>query len=129
MKTLFLLRGLPGSGKTTLAEMLGVDRMFAADDFFYDDEGNYNFNIGQLHRAHTQCMIRTEDALRSGLERVAVHNTFTTERELRPYLDLARNYNYRVVSLVVENRHGGVSVHDVPEETLDKMRRRFSVQL
>jgi hypothetical protein len=30
---------------------------------------------------------------------------------------------------VVENRHGGKNVHDVPEEKIEKMRRRFEFKL
>jgi hypothetical protein len=29
----------------------------------------------------------------------------------------------------MENRHGGVNIHNVPEETLEKMRNRFEVKI
>jgi hypothetical protein len=58
-----------------------------------------------------------------------VSNTLTTEKELKPYYELAEKYNYTVFSLIVENRHGGTNVHNVPEETLDKMEKRFSIKL
>jgi hypothetical protein len=45
------------------------------------------------------------------------------------YFELADIYGYRVYSLIVENRHGGVNEHGVPQETLDKMKNRFEVQL
>lgn len=48
---------------------------------------------------------------------------------MKPYLDMAEIYGYRVVSLVVENRHGNSSVHGVPEETMKKMEDRFSIKL
>jgi hypothetical protein len=62
-------------------------------------------------------------------QEIVVSNTATTERELEPYLKLAKSYGYIVVSLIVENRHGNKSVHGVPDETLEKMRKRFSVKL
>ena len=60
---------------------------------------------------------------------IVVSNTFTTEKELQPYLELAMKYDYKVVSLIVENRHGSQSIHNVPEETLVKMKNRFSIKL
>jgi len=44
-------------------------------------------------------------------------------------MDLARQFGYMVYTVIVENRHGSVSVHGVPEATLDKMKARFSVKL
>lgn len=130
-KTLYLIRGLPGAGKTTfatdLAESLNL-AMFEADDYFYDRGGNYNFNPTLLHKAHNECQEKTEKCMVSG-NGVVVSNTFTTEKELKPYLDLAEKYGYRVVALIVENRHGSKSVHDVPETTIQKMKDRFSVKL
>lgn len=130
--TLYLIRGLPGSGKTTLAKEL-VSRLggvhFEADHFFYNESGDYNFDASHLHRAHKECQRRTWEAMDSNIQNIIVSNTFTTEKEMQPYLDLARVYKYKVVTLIVENRHGNSSVHDVPEETMVKMRNRFSVKL
>ena len=56
---------------------------------------------------------------------IIVSNTSTTEKELQPYLELAKKYDYKVVSLIVENRHGNKDIHGVPEETLVKMENRF----
>jgi hypothetical protein len=34
-----------------------------------------------------------------------------------------------VFSIIVENRHGGVNQHGVPDEKLQKMKDRFEVSL
>jgi predicted kinase len=60
---------------------------------------------------------------------IAVSNTFTQEWEMEPYLELAKTYGYKVFSIVVENRHGGVNQHEVPDEVLTKMRERFEIKL
>lgn len=134
-KTLYILRGTSGSGKTTLAmqfkELLENSDAFAADDYFYKN-GNYEFDRTKLHKAHHQCIGNVEYAMRTRkVYNIIVHNTFTTERELAPYLRLAEKYGYKVVSMVVENRHGHSSVHNVPEETLDmqEARLRNSIKL
>jgi predicted kinase len=123
IKTLFILRGVPGCGKTSLAESLG-GVYFEADKFFMIN-GEYKFDYTKLKQAHDLCRHTTEAAMSIGHERVIVSNTFTTEEQMHPYLDLAKDYGYRVVSLVIENRHGNKSIHDVPEESLIAMESKL----
>ena len=134
MKTLVILRGLPGSGKSSFAKYMFSNNVFEADQYFYDSNGNYNFDASKLHEAHMDCQKRVEELMQMSEttqygQEIVVSNTATTERELEPYLKLAKSYGYIVVSLIVENRHGNKSVHGVPDETLEKMRKRFSVKL
>lgn len=137
MKELFLLRGLPGAGKSTLANSLGGS-WYEADQFFLNENGEYEFDASKLRDAHQYCQSRVEDSMKffTGLEdtflspsRIVVSNTFTQEWEMKPYYDLAEKYGYRVYSLIVENRHGGVNEHGVPEDKLEIMRNRFEIKL
>lgn len=132
MKTLYLIRGIPGCGKSTLAkELLNngvVQFIFEADQYFVDDTGNYNFDATKLKQAHEQCQSNTVSKLLEGYS-VAVSNTSTTEREVATYQKIAEQCGARFVSMVVENRHGSTNVHDVPIDAIDKMRQRFSVLL
>ena len=133
MKTLILLRGLPGSGKSTFAKLFHTTFWFEADKYFEDEDGNYYFDPTKLKEAHQWCKNRVEFSMNApnGFppELIVVSNTSTTEKELEPYLELATKYDYKVVSLIVENRHGSQSIHNVPEETLVKMKNRFSIKL
>lgn len=131
MLRLIMVRGLPGSGKTTLAKLLaelfdGVE--MSADDYFYRD-GEYDFDAKLLHFAHQDCQIRCKNAMYAKWPTVIIHNTSTTDKEMKPYLEMAEEYGYQVTSIITENRHGKQSVHGVPAETLEKMRNRFSVKL
>ncbi len=126
-KELILLRGLPGSGKSTLARSLGGMHMEA--DKYFMSSGKYEFDASQLRDAHNWC----QNAVRVGMEtqgqKIVVSNTFTQEWEMDPYYKLAEQYGYRVYSLVVENRHGGVNEHGVPADKLEQMKQRFEIKL
>lgn len=126
MKQLILLRGLPGSGKSTLAKMI-CNQHVEADMYFMQD-GKYKFDVSKLKQAHTWCQNKTEGWMKQGYN-VVVSNTFTQEWEMDTYYELAKKYGYQVHSIVVENRHGGINEHNVPEEKLKQMKNRFEIQL
>jgi predicted kinase len=136
MKELYLLRGLPGSGKSTFAKALVCDDFLIceADKYFLTD-GEYMFDGSKLRDAHEFCRNRVETYMKDSLlndqfyRRIAVSNTFTQEWEMETYFELAKKYDYRVYSIIVENRHGGVNEHGVPEEKLEQMKERFEIKL
>jgi len=126
IKELILLRGLLGNGKSTLAKLI-CNQHVEADMFFMQD-GEYKFDANKLKQAHKWCQDKTESWMQKRYN-VVVSNTFTQEWEMDAYYELAKKYGYQVHSLIVENRHGGVNQHGVPEETLEKMKKRFEIQL
>lgn len=135
-KVLTLVRGLPGSGKSTFANFVWNDYAICeADKFFYDKEGNYNFDASKLKQAHEWCRNEVETRMKDNeanpqyYPEIVVSNTFTQEWEMEAYYELAKKYDYLVISIIVENRHGGKNVHGVPEEKLEQMRNRFQIKL
>jgi hypothetical protein len=62
-------------------------------------------------------------------DKIVVSNTFTQEWEMEPYFEMAKEWGYTVFSIIVENRHGGVNEHGVPEDKLKMMKNRFEVRL
>jgi len=132
---LILLRGLPGSGKSTLAKIIlqlrstDEPEVLSADDFFEDKEGDYNFDSSKLKEAHNYCQFRCSERMRQQKARIVVANTFTQEWEMDEYFKMAERYNYRVHTVIVENRHGNENVHGVPEDKLQQMKNRFQIKL
>ena len=62
-------------------------------------------------------------------EVIVVSNTFTQEWEMETYYKMAETWGYRVFSVIVENRHGGINQHGVPEDKLEIMKNRFEIKL
>jgi predicted kinase len=137
-KMLYIVRGIPGSGKSTFAKTLvGHDFLVCeADKYFIDKEtGEYKFDFSKIKDAHKFCQDMVETYMKDSLlndnfyKEIAVSNTFTQEWELQPYYELAIKYGYYVTSIIVENRHGGVNEHGVPEDKIELMRNRFEIKL
>jgi predicted kinase len=126
-KILFIVRGLPGSGKSTFAKTLGGTH-FETDNFFMVD-GKYKFDGTKIKEAHNSCQNKVKTDMMVGREKIVVSNTFTQEWEMEPYFGMAKEFGYKAFSIIVENRHGGTNEHGVPDEVLTKMRERFEIKL
>lgn len=128
-KKLIILRGLPGAGKSTFAEILVDKSLICTADDYHMIDGVYNWKPENSNSAHKKCIQKCEQLMVESNETVVVANTTTTKYELSPYYDLAKKYGYRVFSIIVENRHNGISIHSVSEQTLGKMKNRFDISL
>ena len=124
LQTLLLVRGLPGSGKTTFAS--GYARQgwchVEADQFMVDDRGNYRFESLRLPEVHRLCFETAAEGLFAG-RNVVVANTFIELWEMANYRHLA---DYLKVALVIHHCRGTYhSSHNVAPTTMATMRRRF----
>ena len=128
-KTLYLFRGLPGAGKSTLARKLFPETVICeADQFLYED-GQYIFTKTKLKEAHESCKKKAEKLMSEGSEQVVVSNTLTQEWEMEFYINTATKYGYEISSIILENRHGNKNIHDCPDEHVEVMRNRFQIKL
>tara|TARA_R100000789_G_C2948960_1_gene134423 strand:- start:194 stop:640 length:447 start_codon:yes stop_codon:yes gene_type:complete len=146
---LVLVRGISGAGKSTIADMLNVcAASFSTDDMFYKiPDGvtmpipTYQFDPSKLSEYHAATVQKVKDVMvdldyehTSGEDlltprTIIVHNTFTEEWEMQPYFDLAKEFEWRVHTIIVENRHGSKSIHDVPDDVVKAQKERFEVIL
>lgn len=128
-KILIIVRGLPGAGKTSFAyKALGLSHVCTADDYHMIN-GKYEWKAERANYAHKKCQEKCEKLMKINARKITVANTSTTEKELEPYYELAKKYGYTVFSIIVENRHNGTTIHNVPEETIQKMKNRFNIKL
>ena len=124
MSKLLLIRGLPGSGKSTIAKdyVLQGYQNYEADMYHIGLNGEYNWNPANLKKAHKWCKDQTEKELASG-NNVVVSNTFTTQKEIQPYRELATKYDAKLEIIVATGDYD--NVHNVPLQTVQKMRNRW----
>ncbi|MBW4048080.1 MAG: ATP-binding protein [Proteobacteria bacterium] len=116
---LVLIRGLPGSGKSTMARVLALVgyEHYEADMYFLRD-GVYQFDPVRVRDAHAWCQAMTLSALIQG-KRTVVANTFTRLQELAPYQAMSRNVR------IIEATGRWCGVHNVPATTLQWMAERW----
>lgn len=136
MITLLIVRGLPGSGKTTFAKSV-TDIVFAADDYFMVD-GEYKWDPMKLREAHESCLNNAREAVQrlktlrrplSQRERtVAVTNVFAKREHVRDYTHLAFVEGVRrwVIDLfdqgMSDERLAELNLHGVPAWKINQMR-------
>ena len=93
-KRLVILRGLPGSGKTTYQRSHLPGAVVASADQYFMVGEEYRFNPKFLPEAHGACCRVVIDALQAGSPLVVVDNTAISAVEIAPYVLLAQAYGY-----------------------------------
>ena len=141
MKQVFILRGLPGSGKSHYARQLAkelVDEIesrfviLSTDDYFESETG-YHFDKYKLSEFHNLNLARFIKALSSEIELVILDNTNIRKWEFIAYAEAAHALNYQVKEVVVgdvkdkamQHLYYQRNVHKVPLKMINKMAYQF----
>ncbi len=122
---LYIIRGIPGSGKSTFAKKLAKElncQYFEADQYFTDDKGVYNFDPPKIGAAHAWCFREVEKALKRGND-VIVSNTFIKQWELDKYIEVSKEFKHNITIHRMTNSYG--SIHNVPSDAIDRMKENM----
>jgi len=143
-KYAIIMRGIPGSGKSTVAKMIAegcfpgqfsstdVDEgqwfsdyvIHSTDDLCMVD-GEYQFDIELAGERHAQNLENFKWSMEDGIECVICDNTNVKFSQYSPYIRAAESAGYRVV--LVEMPHpapilaAARNAHGVPLETINQM--------
>ena len=100
------------------------------DEICNENHNKYVFDPSKLPEYHKLCQVDVEEAMQDwNINTIVVANTFTEEWEMEPYFKLAKKHEYNVHTIIVENRHGSKSIHDVPSKVLTMQKERFNIKL
>jgi len=127
MKTVYIISGVPGCGKSTIAKQIAGETgvVCEADAFHYTKDGVYDWKPENVKSSHEKCFLKFKNAIDDGVEIVINSNTNTTVKEWANYNDYAIENGYTVFKMIVENFHNNDSIHSVPQETRNAMADRI----
>jgi hypothetical protein len=128
MKELIIVRGAPGSGKSTYAFDRMMDyrdedissAMFEADQFMIDEKGLYKFDPLRLKECHNLCQQGVCKAMIANTEVIYVSNTFIRKWEAAAYYTLAEMWGYEVKVIRCDDQYE--NDHGVPYYRVNMMR-------
>lgn len=134
VKIMVLMRGLPGSGKTTLAKIIkgrsGV--ILSTDDFFCNEEGVYRYDPHRLPEAHGWNKHRALVKVQEGRTPVIIDNTNVQAWEMKPYIIMALHHGYEVDILEPETgwkfspkELAKRNIHGVPKYKISEMKEHY----
>ena len=131
-KICFIIRGLPGSGKSTTAHSMGfrygVD-LFETDEYFTAPNGCYRFRLEEMPDAIKDCADRFMAAVDEGWPRVCVTGVFTFPAHFNFYQTYAYRKGYRLHVITVNHTPTTQSIHDVPTDVYERMKKTFQPHL
>lgn len=113
-----LVRGLPGSGKSTIGRKFG-HTLLEADMYHTTVYGEYLFDHGRVPLA-SKWLIDTTMRLLVSKQSVTVTGVFCTNKSIWSFKELAEEVG--ATFTVVEMAQGFTSVHNVPDEVIQIMR-------
>lgn len=123
---LIIVRGLPGSGKSTYAKKFAEENGYVhleSDDYLCDEKGIYRYTDASAAWARGQCLNDAIAALKEGKD-VIVSNVFMSSGSINRYVHEAKGISGPIRIIRMTADYG--NVHNVPEKIVNSMRKNFA---
>lgn len=91
--------------------------------FYKDGRFVLETDPAERHKAELWCRQSVHDAMANGIGLIVVSNCFPRLYELKPYLNLAKSFNYDVQEIIVQGNFE--NTHGIPEEEIERQRKFF----
>ena len=120
-KQIIILRGIGNSGKSSFCELIAEPKIVCCADFFFEEDGNYNFDPSKLGLAHAKCRDDFDDALKNlDIINIIIANTNTKPSDYSYYVTQGEKVGARITYVILEKRHNGVNDHNLPQHVLER---------
>lgn len=122
----YIMRGVPGSGKSTRARELAGSTgiVHSSDDYFFVD-GKYHFDAARLQEFHDRNFAAFCLSLRRGIPIVIADNTNAKIAYFQRYIEAARQAGYQVTIVPMPHLTAAEAsrrtIHAVPVEVIQRM--------
>lgn len=113
-----VVRGLPGSGKSTFCRNTFPERYHVENDMFLMTNGKYCFTPERRDAAIMWCQKSVEIAMKCGMD-ICVSNVFPRCKTIRLYEEMAMKYGYDFEVIRMTGKYG--NIHNVPKDVLESM--------
>jgi predicted kinase len=132
-KTVIIMRGLPGSGKSTAIKSVKVDKVICSADNFFMVDGEYRFDPSKLPQAHQACLRDFMSSINAQASTIIVDNTNIRLWEYSTYSALAEAYGYKVILIEMANKDVPLcaerNTHGVPRDAIQRMKDAWEAPL
>lgn len=107
-KKCIVLRGCPGSGKSTYANRIkskfkniyGVSVAICSADNYFIKNGTYFYDRTKLSRAHENCQNQARKAALHDMPYILIDNTSIMRSDFAYYIRLAKEFDYQIIEKV-----------------------------
>lgn len=133
-KTLFLMHGLPGSGKSFRASQMKSEgaHVFSNDSLLTTENGVYFWDESRAILAHQKNQSLVAKAMRQGLTPIVLDNTNIKPYHVTPYVRLGKFYKYEYTLIEIDTPWAldvdelvKRNIHGVSKLVLEKMKKDY----
>lgn len=128
---LYIMIGLPGSGKSHKARTLVPGHSIVSADHYWSSF-NISFDHTKLPEAHRHCQAACRLLMRRRVRAIVVDNTNLTRSARETYLQMAKYFHYEAVFVLPDtdwawdvDECAVRTIHNVPRDHIQSMKDRY----